>query len=62
MSDKPYLGLDLIFRNCHTLKIAAMNKLFRGYQIYYLEIIGNLRNKTKLATFPYPTIQLYNIV
>ena len=45
LSEKPYLGLYLIFRNCIIL-IAAMNKLFRGYQIYYLEIIVNVRNKT----------------
>ena len=31
-----------------------MNKIVEEKQIYVLEIIGNLENKTKHATFLYP--------
>ena len=55
MSEKPYLRQYLIIRESTILKITTMNLIFRVYKNYLLEIIENLGNKTKHATFPYPT-------
>ena len=54
----------LIVRKCFIFKIAAMNQICTGYKIYLSEIIGKLINKSKRATFPYPTFfldALYNL-
>ena len=50
---QPYIGLKLVARKCFILKIATMNLIYTGYTIHLLEIIGKLKDKTKLATFPY---------
>ena len=52
MSDKPYLSLKFLVRKCI---IATMNYIFTGYKVHLFEIIGNMIDNTKCATFPYPT-------